>query len=1067
MTKLVIADNRTNNAFILENDDCKADTRTLMMGRNLVLGQHNQGVDIPSGANPVIRITGPNGRPVHTLCDWEGAPATVVNGQRQKLPGVGGKSYPRSDTIAIEFDEQGMAWRPATMPALAVPKITHVYNALTESLRFANLETAADDVAKLAPDAWTPTPGQHGQGVDIPECRGRDSWGGRRLRLAPAGDGFEINIYRVGYDIFWSMGPGYPVVPIFVHGGQSQGDGRAKALVVLAKDEIMLVDVPADFATWVPPLPDHTFFRADVDLMVDYREEGGALKPENVYVTRIEMRSKDGRVRPRAEVYLTAEPATVATVNGDRTAIPKLGNESLGVFTDASGVITISHPAATLGAPTFRVTIAGKHGVPGYSTDVHPAERVARKLEGLRTDDDWRKARGRDGALLVPPGTPIPKGAGPALRDLLLTTTSLPVSRSRLRAGAPAPARVQVAGLAHVAPADGPARPLNLDHLPEGVCWGLVADGAESRYVTGDEALQLLQSIEARGGARRLAGASAAEGATASGWWPAIGEWFSEAWSGFKTFVCKVVNGVLTFFVDLAGELFELAVTVVSEVFQALSWLMSKAFGLTMDKIVAWLGEAFDWPSIAASYRQIRGLATQAPEALATGLASLHTMANKWLASGPGSLVAALREDRNATRQGRPPQFDRPGRTDAAPQQGGAFNSPALRWAGDKLTGSVGASTALALPDLPDLFEGVGEHLAKLEALVKASFEKLQKNYDTMSFSDIVDLVLDTASGVFAELVETLFAVLEGLARGLGASIRSFLDTPAPQIPILSQLYAQHIDPNKNWKLIDLCSFLLAIPASIVGGALLGRPPAGGARLRRGATDGVSAAAGGPDDQVALAASDQIATGGVIASVCQLESAVMTAIVDGLRMFGGTPKTVRVLLSFKLLTDVIGFGASMWAVGAYAAANQDRSPREEIDIFVATYQVVFRIKDFARIYTFDAQPSAGVCGVIETVAGLLYLPVLCAGIGLQAQEAAPRVKELPAKGVQLLALAAAQAMSWPREEALILRRAQPETLPLEALVVGARLALLVAVPAAGFARTKINYDEKLPFAVVS
>jgi len=90
---------------------------------------------------------------------------------------------------------------------MAQHKLVIVKNDLPDSLQFVNLECAPDNMTIPAASTVN-TPGQHGEGCDIPDCSDAQYWSQHRMTFTTGSTIY--NLWKVKNQIFASMGSSYP-----------------------------------------------------------------------------------------------------------------------------------------------------------------------------------------------------------------------------------------------------------------------------------------------------------------------------------------------------------------------------------------------------------------------------------------------------------------------------------------------------------------------------------------------------------------------------------------------------------------------------------------------------------------------------------------------------------------------------------------------------------------------------------------------------------------------------------------------------------------------------------------
>jgi hypothetical protein len=90
---------------------------------------------------------------------------------------------------------------------MAQHKLVIVKNDLPDSLQFENKECAADNLT-IAANSTANTPGQNGEGCDVPDCSEAKYWDAHRMTFTTGSTVY--NLWKVKNQIFASMGSSYP-----------------------------------------------------------------------------------------------------------------------------------------------------------------------------------------------------------------------------------------------------------------------------------------------------------------------------------------------------------------------------------------------------------------------------------------------------------------------------------------------------------------------------------------------------------------------------------------------------------------------------------------------------------------------------------------------------------------------------------------------------------------------------------------------------------------------------------------------------------------------------------------
>lgn len=1042
MIKLIAVNNRSERTLTLTNQETSADDRTLLPGKTLTLGQKNYGVDIPSGDKSIV-IQDSELKVYWEIRERDGYVYRVFGSSMESIADSLGRTI-KPDEITLHLDETSIHLEVSKMPELKIPKLRYVRNSLPQYLRLENRETSADNVNFMEPGEWTPVPGQYGEGIDIPECTSASYWDSRRIRIARDGTDVEINIYRIGYDIFQSFGPDYPAIHQPIPGGHSQGDGASKALLILGKTELSMIDTPADIQSgawnrWPSPTHGQFVVHASVDLMVDYEAAGSQVTPVHTYATRIEVRDHNNNAVPDLKVSLTATPSLSATINNHKLVIPKAGQAGL-QLSAADGNYTITHPAGTLSAPVLHLVL---HGKTEEIVDVHPADKVTARMDAIKTDNDWRKQVDGNGRPLLKADQEISPGVSRAFRDLVTTTLLPSAADAESSAGAraaSATAGVQARGLAGMRVAKAPLRRLSFEHLPNGYTFGFKLDHNKRLVALSPPAAQSeYQSLIAREPRPRM------KAAKEEGFWPWVTDAFSSWWNDLTSFVCSVVDGVMTFVAEVAGEILNLIVETVSQVFQAIALVLEKAFGLTMEVIVNWLGTLFDWDSIKATHQVIRGGCDNVSGVLKSAIDRTADHLAQLFASG-------LSVDAGAVVKEAAGELSK--QTIAAPmrdQHNSGTSSPAVQWAGRTFLDKSGSQDS-SIFDRPGVGTTISNELSRIGAVIKDAMSQLQQKIDQMSLVDFASFGVETARKLIGELAQAFGNVLKSAAETVISMIEPLFGMEL-DVPILSALFRANIDSTKTkTTVLDLLCFVVSIPATLLSKLFFGRAPfqvqaqpsPHSRMLERKASNSL----------------DHVFGLNITTTVCQLLSATVAAFLEAARL-ARSPDTARKIFACKLAIDMIGFSTSMSAAAIVKLNKENPTPREQLDLDITALQAAMRIKDLFRLATFKQPWSAGANGVLETIIGLVGFAYAIKIVDLQRSESGIAKAEMVPKTVQMLCMTAAQVSSVARE-AFLVKAPPPPPTPGEVAVAYTRVALAFAVPAMGMWRIHLNRTEVLP-----
>jgi hypothetical protein len=82
-------------------------------------------------------------------------------------------------------------------------RLVQIINQTNSEGVFTNLETSADDVAVCA-NGPTNTPGQHGEGCNIPDCGAGKWWESHRMTIAL--DKTVLSLWKEGNKVYYRLG---------------------------------------------------------------------------------------------------------------------------------------------------------------------------------------------------------------------------------------------------------------------------------------------------------------------------------------------------------------------------------------------------------------------------------------------------------------------------------------------------------------------------------------------------------------------------------------------------------------------------------------------------------------------------------------------------------------------------------------------------------------------------------------------------------------------------------------------------------------------------------------------
>ncbi len=317
------------------------------------------------------------------------------------------------------------------------------------------------------------------------------------------------------------------------------------------------------------------------------------------FTSRLHLDDAAGNPVRDVEMDITASEWTYVTING---MVYSLDSETpCRIKTDALGSLTIVATAGDIATPIIHIASAALDKV----VNLYPNGKVQKGLRAIETGDDLKNAKAPDGTAIVPPissdklaavAANVNRLAGIGTKDM-----SAPLSGTTF---------VAIADVKHDGSVD--ATP-----LADGFSVGMHRAGGVW-HPTPHPAMEMaslggvLTEFEALAGDALHYLETAVDEAIG-----AIEGASTELEGGISFVIQKVKDGVedaLQFVVRLPGKVLTVALTTLSSVYKALSWVL-KLIKVALIDVMKWLGHLFGWDDIWTVHKVITRMVDNGIEA--------------------------------------------------------------------------------------------------------------------------------------------------------------------------------------------------------------------------------------------------------------------------------------------------------------------------------------------------------------------------------------------------------------------------------------------------------------------
>ncbi|MFD0861679.1 hypothetical protein ACFQ1M_05640 [Sungkyunkwania multivorans] len=523
----------------------------------------------------------------------------------------------------------------------------------------------------------------------------------------------------------------------------------------------------------------------------------------NTFTTQIQILQDDKL--PLANQTLAITSTSPVSVYIDNTFKILSPDNPVDMTTDASGAVTILQETESLSAITYKLSL--KDG--SSSIDINPMNKMLDTISNVKTGDDLGKIEvtNKDGSKqpLVPKDVSKDNKDATAkvLQKFVEASTTLPKDGSvkpSIKSG-----RMATAFSAD----DFIGKPSDF--------FGMTYQNGQHQFHEGESGMRRFglvvntttNRMMIQGSAAALDDVSSAIESTAGD----IFNWLKDAWEDVTSFFVQVIDGLYHFFVEIAGKLYRFILAAITDVVQAIEFVLKK-IKVFFEDLIKWLGFLFKWKDILRSHDVLKNIINQFMKKTVADIGVVKTEVNK-IFDGIEEHInewAGLEDNKTSLSQ----------RSSNTKEMEG-HHSPEANFGTYHL--KHGASDSRSNADIAvTITSEVEKLLETLLGAVEKEGEIFQNAFDTLktqvidqistlSFGDIVkrlvailaDILVESAENIIDTALDIVAILVEGVIEILNAKL---------DIPVLSWLYKE-ITGN-DLTILDVVCLIVAIPGTII-----------------------------------------------------------------------------------------------------------------------------------------------------------------------------------------------------------------------------------------------------------
>lgn len=487
------------------------------------------------------------------------------------------------------------------------------------------------------------------------------------------------------------------------------------------------------------------------------------------YTTRILLVDSDNVPQPGATITASASADCSLIVNGLATSVTT--TETLALTTDGGGYVSLIHAVSSLATASFTLKL------PDSSTStVDPSGHVVATLNGIDKSDlasaTYVDAYGKT-QNLVAPGTSdeAVKGVAQSLQTISAKLPTLPRAAA-VKAG------LQIPGIAAAANA--------------------AAQGGGFYSDLGD-----------------------------------MVQWIGNVVKDVGRIVFDVVDGVVTFVVDIGGKIFRAIVNTVEDALHAITALF-KWVGTNAEALFRWLGFLFDWSDFVAVKDELKDTVKQGLKSFASVQDRFQASGDAWFAHARANVLPRLSSTPMARPGSNRSMRDAWSGVQPTPPPVGSSKTdlrtdPRLGWLKDRVNtpASSGSGSSSLTADEPDLMAPLMAAINTLISDVGTAFKAVFSNMGKlvsgdMSAADFFSSVLAALELIGLDALHAVFDALMTVVKLISSAVETALEMPI-KIPILSGLYRSAT--GSDLTILDATCLVFGIGITLVHKIATGESP--------------------------------------------------------------------------------------------------------------------------------------------------------------------------------------------------------------------------------------------------
>ncbi|KFZ01914.1 hypothetical protein V501_09721 [Pseudogymnoascus sp. VKM F-4519 (FW-2642)] len=483
------------------------------------------------------------------------------------------------------------------------------------------------------------------------------------------------------------------------------------------------------------------------------------------YTSHIKVADTNGMGVPNYPVCLSSSNPTSVNVNDVYMILRP--NESIQIFTNLSGAVTIIEETQTLSGTTINVTVSVNDQ--NIVEIIDPHDNACQRLSTITSYEGLSAATVTDSNGVTNPLVP--------LSSVALDQVAFAADEFKTLLGMKP--QLLVYGTAKTKPAlmtDGPAK-----------------SGPSSQSI--GSWFKLL--------------------------WGDMVRWFKKAWNTVKRAYSKIIDGVWHFVVEVGEDIYSAVIDTVAAVVGAAEYVF-KQVAVAYDDIVKYLGFLFNWDDIKRTHfvvknilklsaQQVTNSITEIEDGIKSSFATIEEKVDQWSdLPDPGQTI---------------------GQQEATQSSVPSSDSPQANWALHHATSNLQNAQSDHDLNVPvtqqletafeDLFNMMTTEEGDIIAMVK-SLVDVVKDFASLSAKQLFEKIAAIITDFVLNTAENCVLTLLDLTKLFTDAFFAVLDAPL-DIPILSPIYEDITGDQLSF--LDLVCLIGAIPATVIYKAITNTAP--------------------------------------------------------------------------------------------------------------------------------------------------------------------------------------------------------------------------------------------------